>query len=96
MENLKLILEKLDHLEHLILNETKEILSVEELEKYTGFKKSYIYHLVHYNKIPYSKPNGKYLFFLKTEINDWLVKNKALSNDQIQEKSRAYSLRKKL
>lgn len=96
METIKLILEKLDHLEHLILNETKEILSVEELEKYTGFKKSYIYHLVHYNKIPYSKPNGKYLFFLKTEINDWLVKNKALSNDQIQEKSRAYSLRKKL
>ncbi|WP_316928209.1 helix-turn-helix transcriptional regulator [Myroides odoratimimus] len=67
----------------------------EELEKYTGFKKSYIYHLVHYSKIPYSKPNGKYLFFQKSEINEWLMKNKSLSDDQIQEKAHEYILKKK-
>jgi len=95
METIKLILEKLDYLEQLIIANHKEILSVEELEKYTGFKKSYIYHLVHFSKIPYSKPNGKYLFFQKSEINEWLLKNKYLSDDQIQEKARKYVLKKK-
>ncbi len=95
METIKLILEKLDYLEQLIIANHKEILSVEELEKYTGFKKSYIYHLVHYSKIPYSKPNGKYLFFQKSEINEWLLKNKYLSDDQIQTKAREYVLKKK-
>ncbi|WHT39458.1 helix-turn-helix domain-containing protein [Myroides sp. mNGS23_01] len=95
METIKLILEKLDYLEQLIISNNKEILSVEELEKYTGFKKSYIYHLVHYSKIPYSKPNGKYLFFQKSEIDEWLLKNKSLSDDQIQEKAREYVLKKK-
>ena len=95
METIKLILEKLDYLEQLIISNNKEILSVEELEKYTGFKKSYIYHLVHYSKIPYSKPNGKYLFFQKSEIDEWLLKNKSLSDDQIQEKAREYVLKKR-
>lgn len=95
METIKLILEKLDYLEQLIIANHKEILSVEELEKYTGFKKSYIYHLVHYSKIPYSKPNGKYLFFQKSEINEWLLKNKYLSDNQIQAKAREYVLKKK-
>ena len=95
METIKLILKKLDYLEQLIIANHKEILSVEELEKYTGFKKSYIYHLVHYSKIPYSKPNGKYLFFQKSEINEWLLKNKYLSDDQIQTKAREYVLKKK-
>jgi len=93
METIKLILEKLDYLEQLIQNTNKEILSVEELKKYTGFKKSYIYHLVHHNKIPYSKPNGKYLFFEKLEIDQWLLKNKSMSHDQIQENARKYTLK---
>ncbi|MDM1353277.1 MULTISPECIES: helix-turn-helix transcriptional regulator [Myroides] len=95
MEPIKLILEKLDYLEQLIISNNKEILSVEELEKYTGFKKSYIYHLVHFSKIPYSKPNGKYLFFEKSEIDEWLLKNKSLSDDQLQEKAREYVLKKR-
>lgn len=95
MEAIKLILEKLDYLEQLIISNHKKILSVEELEKYTGFKKSYIYHLVHYSKIPYSKPNGKYLFFQKSEIDEWLLKNKSLSDDQIQAKAREYVLKKR-
>ncbi|WP_449401362.1 helix-turn-helix domain-containing protein [Chryseobacterium wanjuense] len=40
--------------------------NVEELADYTGFSKSYIYKLVHSNIIPYSKPNGKTLFFEKS------------------------------
>ncbi|MDM1350956.1 helix-turn-helix domain-containing protein [Myroides marinus] len=89
------ILERLDYLEQLIINKNKSILTVEELVQYTGFKKSSIYHLVHYNKIPYSKPNGKYLFFDKAEIDTWLMSNKSLSEDQIKDKAIKFALRKR-
>lgn len=50
----------------------KEFLTIDELATYIGFKKSYIYKLVMNNKIPYSKPNGKTLFFEKKKIDEWL------------------------
>lgn len=50
------------------------VLTLEELVKYTGYKKSYIYQLIHKRLIPAHKPpNGKKLFFAKNEIDEWLL-----------------------
>lgn len=84
------ILFKLNRLEKLIVDSSKEILNVEDLINYTGYKRSYIYKLVHKNIIPYSKPNGKTLFFEKSEINKWLLKNKSLSNSEIEKEAINY------
>jgi len=73
MEN-DLILHKLNRIEKFMAS-LKDILNVEELSEYTGFKKSYIYKLVHESKIPYSKPNGKTLFFDRKKIDQWLLQN---------------------
>ena len=73
MEN-DLILHKLNRIEKFMVS-LKDILNVEELSEYTGFKKSYIYKLVHESKIPYSKPNGKSLFFDRKKIDQWLLSN---------------------
>ncbi|WP_417886694.1 helix-turn-helix transcriptional regulator [Zunongwangia sp.] len=89
MEN-QLILEKLDRLEKLIVGSSKEILTVEDLINYTGYKQSYIYKLVHKNVIPFSKPNGKTLFFEKSEIDTWLLQNKSQSISQIEDKAQDY------
>ncbi len=89
MEN-HLILEKLNRLEKLIIGSAKEILTVEDLINYTGYKRSYIYKLVHNNVIPFSKPNGKSLFFEKTEIDAWLLQNKSQSESQIEDKANDY------
>ncbi|UAB82866.1 helix-turn-helix domain-containing protein [Zunongwangia sp. SCSIO 43204] len=89
MEN-QLILEKLNRLEKLIVGSTKEILTVEDLINYTGYKRSYIYKLVHNNVIPFSKPNGKTLFFEKSEIDSWLLQNKSQSESQIEDKAKDY------
>lgn len=85
-----LILEKLEQLEKLIVGSSKEILTVEDLINYTGFKRSYIYKLVHYNVIPYSKPNGKSLFFEKSEIDAWLLQNKSQSKSDIKKEALNY------
>ena len=86
----QLILEKLNRLERLIVDSAKEILNVEDLINYTGYKRSYIYKLVHNNIIPYSKPNGKTLFFEKSEIDTWLLQNKSQSISQIEDKANNY------
>lgn len=89
MEN-QLIIEKLNRLERLIVDSTKEILNVEDLINYTGYKRSYIYKLVHNNILPYSKPNGKTLFFEKSEIDTWLLQNKSQSISQIEKQANDY------
>lgn len=86
----ELILEKLNRLERLIVDSTKEILNVEDLINYTGYKRSYIYKLVHNNVIPFSKPNGKTLFFEKSEIDKWLLQNKSQSISQIESEAYDY------
>ena len=65
------ILQKLEQIENYMLV-FKEFLTVDELAIYIGLKKSYIYKLVMANKIPFSKPNGKMLFFDRKKIDDWL------------------------
>ena len=64
----EVIIEKLNKLETLLVSSVKQILTVEDLINYTGFSRSYIYKLVHKNILPYSKPNGKTLFFQKKLI----------------------------
>ena len=82
MENNEIIIHKLNRIEKHIFG-LKTILNVEELSDYTGFKKSYIYKLVHTNSIPFSKPSGKILFFERKKIDEWLLKNSHKSNDDV-------------
>ena len=95
MEKTQIILEKLERIEAILSKTVKPILTVEDLVDYTGFKRSYIYKLVHLNEIPYSKPQGKVLFFDREEIDDWLRRNKSQSKSQIEERAINYFLKKK-
>jgi len=89
------ILEKLERIEAILSKTTKTILTVDDLVDYTGFKRSYIYKLVHLNEIPYSKPQGKLLFFDREEIDHWLRRNKSHSKSQIEEKAINHYYKKK-
>ena len=91
MESNDVILKKLNKLEILIVSTAKQILTVDDLINYTGFSRSYIYKLVHKSIIPYSKPNGKTLFFQKNEIDEWLLQNKSSSISQLEQKANSYT-----
>ncbi|MCD1118100.1 helix-turn-helix transcriptional regulator [Chryseobacterium turcicum] len=93
LEN-EIILHKLNRIEKHIFS-LKPILNVEELAEYTGFKKSYIYKLVHSNSLPFSKPNGKILFFDKSKIDEWLLSNSSKSNIEIEQEAIEFALKKK-
>lgn len=88
MEN-EVIIRKLNHIEK-SLTFLKQIFNVDDLVKYTGFKKSYVYKLVHRNEIPYSKPTGGMLFFDRKEIDAWLMSKHQKSDTQIQQEALDY------
>jgi excisionase family DNA binding protein len=55
------------------LNVEKTVLTLDEAVAYTGFSKSYMYKLTSERKIPHSKPNGKSIFFSKSQLDAWLM-----------------------
>ncbi len=85
MDNL--ILEKLLSIETLLLDK-KKVMNIDQLAIYTGYSRSTLYKLVQNEIIPFSKPNGKHLFFDKDLIDQWLLSKGNKSKDQL--KSEAY------
>ena len=72
LESMQSIEERLTNLER-INQGAKTILTLEEVAKYTNYSKSYIYKLTSRREIPCYKPNGKQLYFKRTEIEEWLL-----------------------
>ena len=52
------------------------VLTLNEASEYTGLSKATMYGYTHRNQIPYSKPGGNRIFFLKSDIDSWLMSNK--------------------
>ena len=63
-------------------NENKRVLSFTEAAKFLGFAESYLYKLTSAGIVPYSKPNGKKIFFDRIKLEEWMLGNPSTSNDQ--------------
>jgi predicted DNA-binding transcriptional regulator AlpA len=55
----------------------------------SGYSRSYIYKLVHWKKIPCHKPSNGRLFFLESEIIDFLTRNRQSADYEVSEKADA-------
>jgi excisionase family DNA binding protein len=69
------IQKELQEIKDLLLSQ-KKVFSLDEVVKYTGYKKSYIYKLTSMNQVPYSRPSGGAIFFDREDIEKWLLQNK--------------------
>lgn len=76
------------------LNDSKKVFNLDDLKNYTGFKASTIYKLCAANSIPHSKPTGGKLFFEKSEIEEWLLRNKQFTEQEIINKTEFFKLKK--
>ena len=83
LDSMQSIEERLTNLER-INQGAKTILTLEEVAKYTNYSKSYIYKLTSRREIPCYKPNGKQLYFKRTEIEEWLLTNRNKTNQEIE------------
>ncbi|WP_282196798.1 helix-turn-helix domain-containing protein [Alistipes finegoldii] len=78
-------------LENLVLH-TKNVLSFEEASRFLNLSKSYLYKLTSGNLIPHYKPQGKILYFEKTELETWLRQNPVKTRAQTEAEAQKYVL----
>lgn len=67
----------------------KDLLTVKEAAKFLTLEPSTIYSLVHHGRIPYMKP-AKNLYFSKSDLRDYLIKNKRKSIQEIESEADSY------
>lgn len=93
MDNIKLD-ERLNRIEKLLLG-AKKVLTFDEACDYTGISRSYMYKLTADNRIPFSKPMGKIIFFNKEKLDKWLLTNNYLTDKDIEKNAIAYTVKNK-
>lgn len=74
---------------------TKKVLTFEEASCYTGLSKSWLYKLTSTKQVPYYKPCGKLCFFDRCELEQWIMKNRIVPDDEINENAICRCMRKK-
>ena len=75
---------------------TKNVLSFDEASTFLNLSKSYLYKLTSGNLIPHYKPQGKMLYFEKSELEAWLRQNPVKSKTQIEQEAQKYVLNRPL
>ena len=69
---------------------SKEILNFQEATKYLSLSQSYLYKLTSTQQVPHYKPNGKQIYFNKSELDTWLLKGKVKSVQEIEQDAESY------
>lgn len=80
MIDLKSILSK-------VFTATKETLDFEETALYINQSHSHLYKLTSQGLISHYKPNGKKIYFKRSELDEWMLKNKVYSADELEQKA---------
>ena len=73
--------ERLDRIEQLLRGQ-KNVLNFSEACDFTGISPSYMYKLTHNARIPHYKPHGKNVYFLREELEQWLLQNPVRTAEQ--------------
>ncbi len=84
------ILEKLNRIERYSLLAAKNVLSLEDVAVITGLSKSWLYKATSNHQIPHYKPNGKLVYFDRTEIENWMKQNRIATAQEIDQQATSY------
>lgn len=68
----------------------QEVMTAEEAAAFLDISISYIYKLTSRRKIPYYKPEGKRLYFKRSELAEWALSNKILTDEEIEAQTDAW------
>ncbi len=92
-----IIIKKLDSIEKMLTEQNmlrKDVLTFNEAAVYLDVSHSHLYKMTSTGVIPSYKPNGKKLYFNRKELDEWLLTNKQLSQDEIQQQAADYIIKK--
>ena len=88
------ILKEIKEIKRTLLIYTKEALTTEEVALFTGLSKDRIWHLANSGELPYYK-SKKRLFFKKSEIEGWMLRNRIAPDNEIEEQAVGYIIKHK-
>jgi len=95
----KILIKKLDKIESMLQEQNilkKEVLNLNETCKYLNMSASHLYKLTSQKQIPHFCPQGKKLYFKRTDLDKWLLRNRKDSIDDIETMAANYLLTNKL
>jgi len=64
------------------LSNSKAVLTPKEAARYMAISQSTLYKLTSAGILPFSKPNGKLIYFSKAGLDQWLLSNSSKSGEQ--------------
>ena len=79
-----------------VFTATKETLDFEETASYINQSHSHLYKLTSQSLIPHYKPNGKKIYFKRSELDEWVLKNKIYSADELEQKAVNHLVQRKV
>ncbi len=62
-----------------ILDNAKEVLTVEEASRFMDIARSSLYKMTSDRSIPFYRPNGKMIYFEKSDILAWIRQNRVVA-----------------
>ena len=78
---------RIDSLEN-ILYDAKQVLTCEEAAIFMGLTRSSLYKMTHEHEIPFYRPNGKRVYFEKSELLNWIRSVRNSSQKEIEEEAK--------
>jgi excisionase family DNA binding protein len=87
MENNIEVIEKLKNIESMLQQQNllqKNVLNLSEAHTYLDISASHMYKLTSQKLIPHFCPQGKKLYFRREELDQWLLRNRHDSTDEIE------------
>lgn len=70
----------------------KETLSLEEAADYLDVTKDYMYRLTAAKEFPLFKPGGKLIYIRRSDIEEWIVRNRIRSKEEINKEAEYHIL----
>jgi excisionase family DNA binding protein len=80
------LIDKIEILTQAVLA-NKNTLTLDECAAYTDLSTSHLYKLTSSGAIPHYKPNGKKLYFDRSEIDAWLRQNRVSTRAEIEQQA---------
>ena len=72
---------------------TKEVLTSEEVARYMGVSRSYLYKLTMRREIPHYNPRGKICYFNRQEVEQWLQSNRVATDTELNNQANNYCMK---
>jgi excisionase family DNA binding protein len=91
----EIIIQKLANIETMLQQQNllrKDVLNLNEACSYLDISASHLYKMTSQKLIPHFCPQGKKLYFNRTQLDEWLQRNRQDSADEIESMAANYLL----